>query len=116
MGESLGAGLVGRHGSGAWCAGEAGVCCSRVSSASFENVWVGTSHDVRHHCAGGGAHNKHFGSVATVFVEGVVNHADYPESVASLSVGQATGTLDVPAVVHVGCTGIDENETVLVCV
>ena len=110
MRQALGTGLVGAK--WRWVtlrASKAGKWRSRVCGPSFEDIRVRASHDIRHHCAGGSAHDEDAGCVGIVLGEGVVDHADDAQRVTRPAVRERPGVVDVPAVAVFCGLGVDED-------
>lgn len=112
--QALGARLVLAHGGGAGGAGEARVRRARVGGAGLEHVRVRARHDVGHHAARRRAHDVDLFLVALVLVERVRDHGHDAARVAARAVRQAGRAVHVPAVVHVGRAGVDDDEALLV--
>ena len=111
VGETLGTGLVGRHGGRAGGTREAGMGGTGVRSTGLEDIGIRSREHVGHHSAGRATHDIDLGGVAAVLLERVLDHGDNAGGVAGVgAVSQAAYALYVPAVAHVRGSGEDQDE------
>lgn len=93
---------------------EAACWDTRVGSRGNEKLWVGSGHDVGHHCTGAGASYENLAGIAVVLIQGVCDHVGDGIALTAAVVGESGLRRDIVAGALVWRLWVDDNEPILI--